>query len=306
MHTITQTDESLRETCSHGTQAFPFHHYSEWYAPQKAQHLFTAWHWHTEVEFFYVESGCVTYDVGEETLHLTEGDCAFINSRVMHRGFTNGCIYHAIVFSPKLLGTPQSLVYQKYVHPVITEGISCMVFSLKEPDMPAWKEKILDCVEQICTVSQQHPAAEELKIQILVSALWMYLAEHMELVDRQEPDKNMLQQARLRKMMQYIWEHYTEHISLDEIAAAANISKSAALRCFRAEVQTSPVEYLNEYRLEHACDLLRMTMDSVSDIALKTGFESIGYFDRIFKREFGITPKQYRKQMLDMKGLQQI
>ena len=303
MHTTTQTDESLRETCSHGTQAFPFHHYQAQYAPQKAQHLFTAWHWHTEIELYYVESGNVTYDVGEITLHLTAGDCAFINSRVMHRGFTNGCVFHAILFSPKLLGTPQSLIYQKFVHPFITEGVPCILFSPKEKDMPTWKQKILDCIDEICTVQQRCPNTEELAIQIQVETIWMQLIEHVALPERRETDKNMLQQARLRQMMQYIWDHYAERITLDDIASAANISKSAALRCFKAGAQTSPVEYLNDYRLEHACDLLRMTMDSVSDIAWKTGFESIGYFDRIFKREFGITPKQYRKQMLDMKDI---
>ena len=116
MHTETQltkirTDESLRETCIHGTQAFPFHYTFEYYASKPMQYLFSAWHWHTEVEFFYLQSGSVTYSAGDTELHLKAGDCAFVNSRVLHRGVTNGCVYHTAVFSQNVLGMPQSLIY---------------------------------------------------------------------------------------------------------------------------------------------------------------------------------------------------
>ena len=103
-------------------------------------------------------------------------------------------------------------------------------------------------------------------------------------------------QARLRKMMQFVWENYTERISADDIAGAANISQSAALRCFRAGTNMSPVEYLNDYRLRCAKEKLLTTHSMISEIALSVGFESVGYFNRLFKREFGMTPRQFIQQ----------
>ena len=54
------------------------------------------------------------------------------------------------------------------------------------------------------------------------------------------------------------------------------------------------IQYLNDYRLTMAGELLKMTEESVTQIALKCGFENLSYFNRLFRRKFGVTPGQYR------------
>jgi len=77
-----------------------------------------------------------------------------------------------------------------------------------------------------------------------------------------------------------------------------------ALRCFKNGVRTAPFVYLNRYRLHIAKDLLTDTMRPVTDIAETVGFESISYFDRMFKRAFGMTPKEMRRKKTNLRQIQ--
>lgn len=71
----------------------------------------------------------------------------------------------------------------------------------------------------------------------------------------------------MQKFLQYINEHYSEDISLDKLAASANVSKSECLRCFKESIQITPYKYLTEYRLSKAAELLKNTDESIGNIA---------------------------------------
>lgn len=94
--------------------------------------------------------------------------------------------------------------------------------------------------------------------------------------------------ARMQKFLQYISEHYGEDISLDGLAARANVSKSECLRCFKASMQTTPYKYLTEYRLAKAAELLRSTDEPIGHIADSVGFHQISHFGKCFKEKTGL------------------
>ena len=104
-----------------------------------------------------------------------------------------------------------------------------------------------------------------------------------------------LLRARMQKMVHYIHQKYQRQIKVDDIASSANISVSESLRCFHSSMQTTPIHYLNQYRLECAKRLLLSTSDTVSNIAMNTGFENPSYFCRAFKKKYGESPNKYRK-----------
>ncbi|MDO4174513.1 MAG: AraC family transcriptional regulator [Eubacteriales bacterium] len=291
------TDETLREMKAHGTAAFPFQYYSEHFDWHRLESI--EWHWHTEMEFVEVWSGGIECHIGEQKIHLQEGDALFINSGVIHRYQPPEnrkqlhCDFSDILFSPELIGNRHSAIYRKYVQPAITNGKPFLL--LKQETR--WEQEIIACYRRIVEICRSDLDMPELRIQKDISDLWLQLARY---VGNQDPErtnsKNVLTQARLRIMMQFIWDHYTERISLEDIAGAANISKSAALRCFRAGMQMSPVGYLNDYRLNRAKDLLFSTHGTISEVAMSVGFDNVGYFDRVFKRAFGMTPRQFARQ----------
>ena len=102
--------------------------------------------------------------------------------------------------------------------------------------------------------------------------------------------------ARLRRMVAFIERHFASRLTLADIAADASISKSEALRCFKSGVQTTPIGYLNRYRLNYARARLLSTAAPITRIAVDAGFSSTAYFDRVFRRCFGLSPAAYRRQ----------
>ncbi len=138
-----------------------------------------------------------------------------------------------------------------------------------------------------------------LKTLHLLLQLWEILYAHLDFSAKTSaPHRLNTGQARLQIMMQYIHDHYQEEVTLEEIAAAASISKSSALQIFQSGIQIAPVSYLIQYRLMQAAELLYTTTKPVSIIAIETGFTSAGYFCRKFKERYQISPNEYRKQRL--------
>src|SRR5438270_5641592 len=87
---------------------------------------------------------------------------------------------------------------------------------------------------------------------------------------------------------------YSERLDVDDLARAAGLSKAHFTRQFREAFGESPHAYLLTRRLERAAALLRQTDNSVADICLSVGLQSIGSFTTSFKRMFGVSPTAYR------------
>ena len=87
-----------------------------------------------------------------------------------------------------------------------------------------------------------------------------------------------------------------EKLSLDEIAASGNVSRSKCCRIFKHYLQQSPIDFLNAYRLKISCSLLTATDKSVTEIALACGFNNLSYFSKYFCQHYGCTPRAYRNR----------
>ena len=107
----------------------------------------------------------------------------------------------------------------------------------------------------------------------------------------------VLDESRTKAAITYIMEHYEEPITLQDIADSIHISKSECCRCFKRCLQLTPFDYLLKYRIYSAVDLLAQDSStlSISDIALKVGFNSSSYFNKLFKKYIGYTPSAYKK-----------
>ena len=87
-----------------------------------------------------------------------------------------------------------------------------------------------------------------------------------------------------------------EKISIADIAEVAGFSESHFMRYFKETMGTSFIDYLREYRLTMAARLLLASDASILSISEEVGFDNLSYFNRAFKKEYGMTPSQYRKQ----------
>ena len=286
-----RTDETLRETVCHGSDEYPFKYYNEdiW--------LFDFhcidWHWHSEVEFVFIEKGTAEFLVGSGRYVLTEGTGIFINSQVIHRfEASESVIIPNIVFSPSLLSAEDSLIYRKYIQPLLDSSVECLIFS---PEVP-WQKEVLKNLLLVFDVQDTESIGEIKTVELLLK-IWETVYENANISESIPAAKATAHtQAQLQIMMQYIHKNYSEHITLADIAQTVSVSKSSALNIFNKYLRISPVSYLINYRLKRAAKLLASTDSSIYSIASNTGFENVGYFCRSFKELFGVTPSEYRKK----------
>ncbi len=284
------TDDTLRELREHGTEEFPFQYNQEEIKKYDEEKI--EWHWHMEFEFVVVMKGSVFCLIGNQRIHLDTGEGLFINTRIIHsiENCNEGVISN-VLFSPDLIATDKSVIHKKYIKEFLESDSSHIVLKCNEK----WQEEILRKLDGIFAVCRRKNIMSELDVHIRICDLWMLVSRHSsEIVKMEKMGISLRSQSRLRKMMEYIETNYFEKIYLEDIARAANISKSEAIRCFSLGMQMSPVEYLNQYRLHRARIELETTEDSIMRIAVNVGIVNSSYFTRIFKKVYGITPKEAR------------
>jgi len=284
------TDETSRENVSHGDEKYPFMFYLE-DIYQFDFHCID-WHWHPEFEFVYIEKGTVSVSAGNHHFTLTAGEGIFINSQIIHRFVSaESAVIPNIVFSPSLLAPKESLIYLKYIKPILSSSADIQIFT---PDV-RWQKECLAILNSVFKLQNDDRPCEIQTVQLLLK-LWQIMYENMETDNAgQNRRTDIRDQARLQIMLQYIQDHYQKNVSLEELARAVSLSKSSILNIFSKYVFISPIDYVIHYRLKRAAGLLETTEKTVSAVAGDVGFENTGYFCRKFKEVFSLTPSQYRK-----------
>lgn len=287
------TDEMLHTTMPHGTPDFPFAVYLS--DLRDFSNNCMTWHWHEELEFSLVISGDVLCRCGADSIPLHAGDCMFVNQEVIHRYEAEdgeGTIV-SFLFSPEFIAPADSAIYAASVQPCLRSGVGHLAVR-REDGRNADTLRLFEYLRE-CVFSDERNRL--LRTRNLLVVIWELLATRIEGgTDEAEQRQGEQETARLLTMAAYISNHYGERISLSDIASSANVSQSEALRCFHIGMQTTPVRYLNDYRLSRAKERLLTTTDSVTSIAESSGFESAGYFCRVFKAGVGCTPAEYRKR----------
>ena len=287
------TDQLLRELAVHGAPQFPIRYYIDdsLLLPNHSVER----HWHPEFECALVLEGSADYRVGDRNILLKKGEGVFINSTVLHGSRTDArerTLVPNIVFSPSLIAAPDQEIYRKFVTPFLSSSISCLPLRPSE----SWQGEILDLLSEAFRLFETGSPTLELDVRQAVSAMWRLIFLHREDCLTQPQCAGVLtMQGRLKLMLEFLYQNFSGKITLQQLADAASISKNEALRCFRKGMGCSPMEYLTRYRLEKGRELLSATDLPITEIALSSGFESVSYFDRTFKKVFGMTPKAFRK-----------
>ena len=135
----------------------------------------------------------------------------------------------------------------------------------------------------------------EMIVQRNISCIFEYIFGNFDTLPKSEASRIQLNvQIRVQKMLSYIYEHYAEVVTLEDIAKAANISRSEAGRCFNTYIGCSPVDALIQYRLQTAHRLLNETTLTLREISYDCGFHSVNYFSRQFRKLYGYAPSKNR------------
>jgi signal transduction histidine kinase/DNA-binding LacI/PurR family transcriptional regulator/AraC-like DNA-binding protein/DNA-binding LytR/AlgR family response regulator len=112
-----------------------------------------------------------------------------------------------------------------------------------------------------------------------------------------EHKRKLSEEARrlVRLAMGYIHQNFAEPLSRGDIASHVGISEDHLTFCFRQELGTTPITYLQRYRINQAKTLLKDSPQTITEIALNVGFSDSSYFSRLFHRETGMSPEAFRR-----------
>lgn len=287
------THKNQKELKDHGNFAFPVD-----ISIEKIQSYETGsflWHWHPEVELTLFLSGEMEYLINDSIYYVKAGDGLFGNSNALHSGIMrNGsqCTYLSITFHPRFLyGYENSILQTKYVS-FITSNESWASFLLTESE--EWQRDILENMKTIYALSQERPVDFELQVHMLLMDIWQKLYRHFAVQPEKEhkPGHHL---QRLRDIISYIQDNYSEKITLEDVARSANICQSECCRFFKKHMNMTIFDYILYLRIQNSLPLLK-TMDSVTEVSTAVGFTSSSYYSQIFKRQMGCSPLEYKKQ----------
>ena len=251
------------------------------------------WHFHPEYELVYIEGATGTRHIGEHISTYVESDLVLIGSNIPHLNFDYGVKtdYRKVVVhlkkeliethfqqAPELSSIAQ--LFEKSKHGLvfkdaIKKEIGEKLFQLEHLDSFQQYLQLLDILQTLAKLSD---------IELL----------------HEQPYQNKFsdrEQGRLRAIYAYVGKNYHQKISLNEVAEMSNMSKEAFCRYFKKVSNYTFIEFLNRYRISQSKRIL-MSGKSVSTACYQTGFESLSYFNRIFKRVAGENPRDYRKRYL--------
>ncbi len=248
-------------------------------------------HWHDDLEFISILSGYMDYNVNGEIVRLNKGQGIIVNSRQLHYGFSNEqkeCRFICILLHPVILCSSQH-ISSEFVSPILNDDSIPYILLDEKTE---WQKQILDDLQKMC--DNKDKATAPLLIQCLFSNIWYLIAENVvKLKHTKVKDRNL---SVLKDMLLFIQKNYKDKVTLSDIAKSGKVSKSTCLAIFKKYLQDTPNNYLICYRLKKSTNLLKETNLSISEIAFEVGFQGASYFTETFKKYYGFTPGQYRKE----------
>ncbi len=285
-------DHRLKEYIPHNAVDFPITYFHDELVTLPS--FMGPLHWHPDFEIATAECAVLDYQVGEHHIMLEAGDSIFVNGNMIH-GIkqVSGDVPDPmpnIVFSGTLVAPETSTIYQKYIQPLILcDFLPFIVFRYHDSAHREINALIRDIYKQM----DEKTACHELAVQRNLNSIFEYISCNFSVLPKVQATRIELNhQIRLQKMLSYIYENYTDTVTLEDIAKAANISRSEAGRCFRKYMGCSPIDALIRYRLQTAQRLLGEKTLSLIEISDACGFHSVNYFSRQFKKVYGYTPGQ--------------
>lgn len=251
------------------------------------------WHFHPEYELVYIEGASGTRHVGDHISTYQESDLVLIGSNIPHLNFDYGVktAYRKVVAHLKkdfierhIQRTPElskiTALFEKSKY-----GVAFFGETKKEVGKRLLSFDRLDEFQQYLAL---------MEIFTLLSSSTEFELLHQSQYVKKYSER---EQGRIRTIYGFVDKHYQQKIELKQMAAMSNMTKEAFCRYFKKASGNTFVDFLNRYRISQSKRLL-MSGKSVSDACYNCGFESLSYYNRVFKKITDENPSAFRKRYL--------
>ena len=269
---------------------------------ERVPFFYSEWHFHPEIELVYIENGSGTQFIGNSIDNFNDGDMILVGSNLPHLWkcddayFAKDSVLQAaslvVHFIPNVLG-------DYFMEMPENKQLADLLLKAKQGIriVHETKSQVHDYMTQLLTAKGSERIILLLQILQLLS-----LSKDLELItaNNMEHPASAKESQRMTTIFQYLIQNFSKPISLNDIAAQANMSPNAFCRLFKTRTKKTFSRFLLEMRISHACKLLADTDNMISDIYYDCGFTNSSHFNRYFKQITGESPMNYRKKQLLM------
>lgn len=264
---------------------------------QKQQFL----HYHDCLELNLVERGEGSYIINGKKYPIKRGDIFVINNKEPHMAVPDetkddGLELVVLVFDIDLLWrnkgigqflTPFLSRKKQFSHRIAADA----------HDYSRMTEVFANIEKEYEDAEKGWELAAESLLAYLLTLLYRCYDEKKELEAEERDFQKVF--TRIRAVFDYIGEHFKEQIKLEELAQLVSLSPHYLCKCFKKVTGRTIFEYIEQMRVQYSCYLLKTTRTSVVEIAMESGFNTVSYYNRVFKKYNGLTPNQYRKIIVE-------
>lgn len=252
---------------------------------------FFFWHFHPEFELVYIDGADGTRHVGEHTARFHHNDLVLIGSNIPHLNFDYGIKtpYEKMVvhlredFLKSALPVTPELTSIHLLFEQSKQGIAFVGETKEKAGTRLKKIHHLDYFDQF--------------LEVLSILHYLSLSEEKVLLHT-KPVINphtVKEQGRLKDIYAFLDQHYQRKIEIREVAAVSNLTNEAFCRYFKKMTRLTFTEFVNHYRIDKAKKLLRQD-NNITETSFACGFESVSYFNKVFKRITEENPMAFKKR----------
>ena len=285
-------DSARRELEKHGTETFPMtvNHDDLWSFEGKNVPI----HWHNDLEINLIREGEAVFQVYQKSYRVRTGEGFLLNRNVPHSCSSPGnehVRYSTILVRPDFLyGDFGSDVERKCFQPFLqNSAIPCIYLTGFDEN----GKEILQKLNQVEEAFDRKRFCYELKIKgLLCEAFAMILYGHRQELTKFVP-ANLQELERLETKLNYLNMHFTEVISLQDLADQVHLSREVCCRLFKKMTGKTITGYLEEYRVNKSFSLVQSGQYSMTQITEMVGFSNPSRFASAFRKRFGCNPGEY-------------
>lgn len=280
--------ELYHENKSHTSPEFP---YNTYLCSIPLDFASVKLHWHDEAEIIVIKKGEGIVSVDLNEYHVQTGDIIFVISGQLHsisQYKSSTMEYENILFKPHLLKSSlNDLCWETFLSPLFS-GTSSIpaVIRTDSPNYDLFSSHIRE-IDLLCD-------RKATGYQLAVKGHLFLLFYNLTAESISASHSNRKRLDKIKAVISYVEAYYAQSITVEEMAALCFFSKSYFMKFFKETMGISFITYLNDYRLEVAANMLHATGDNILDIANSCGFDNLSYFNRSFKKKYGVTPGKYR------------
>ncbi len=252
---------------------------------------FFFWHFHPEFELVFIEGADGNRHVGTHISQFKGSDLVLIGSYIPHLNFDYGIktSYEKIVvhLQPDFLKTAFATTPELIaIHELMILSRQGVAFGKQT------KALIGDRLKNLAVLNRFEQFLDLLDILNILAKADDKVLLHPEPVKNQYNTKD---KDRLDRIHAFIDEHYQRKIDIDEVASLSHLSKPAFCRYFKKMTRLTFTQFVNHYRIDKAKKLL-LAGKNVTETCFSSGFESLSYFNRTFKKITGTNPISFRSR----------